>query len=283
MSIVRKHQTVDDNTNNKIVGGYWPNWVLSPVRIRDVNTNYNLIYLFNAQPVGGSPGTTGEIYFDQPDDGRGASTNLVADIQYARTVQNRKIILSVGGAGNGMSFPNRDKSQTFVNSVIALYQRLGGFDGLDWNTFEANQDPDTDEMIWISTQLKNMYPGFYITAPPAPWNPRDLTFCQAMVQANAMDYAAPQYYDGPDLANQSYIVDNIAQWVSALGASHVVVGFGVAANKANYMTVDQAVATWNVIQSTYPDIQGVFNWEIHTDEAEGWGFANNVGPLVAGN
>ena len=30
-----------------------PNWTPSPVRIRDVNDNYNLIYLFHAQPVGG--------------------------------------------------------------------------------------------------------------------------------------------------------------------------------------------------------------------------------------
>jgi chitinase len=94
--------------------------------------------LFHAQPVGGPPGATGEVYFSQPDDGRGARTNLINDIQYARSVQNRKIILTVGGAQNGMSFSNRIKSQTFVNSIVALYKRWGGFDGIDWNTFEAD-------------------------------------------------------------------------------------------------------------------------------------------------
>lgn len=48
-------------------------------------------------------------------------------------------------------------------------------------------------------------------------------------------------------------------------------------------SVDQAVATWNQIQSTYPDIRGVFNWKIDTDEDQGWTFANNVGPLVIQN
>ena len=37
-----------NNIDGKIVGGYWPNWVDSPIRIRDVNMNYNLIYLFRA-------------------------------------------------------------------------------------------------------------------------------------------------------------------------------------------------------------------------------------------
>ena len=181
-----------------------------------------------------------------------------------------------------MSFPNRIKSQTFVNSVVALYKRWGGFDGLDWNTFEADQVPDTNEMIWISKELKRLYPGFLITAPPAPWSSRDLAFCQAMVQADAMDYAAPQYYDGPNLAEQSYVVNNIRQWIAALGASHVVVGFGVIPNQPNYMTADQAAATWNVIRSTYPTIRGVFNWQIHADEAQGWLFANKVGLQVIG-
>ena len=123
-----------DSLPAKVVGGYYPNWTPSPVRIRDVNDNYNLIYLFHAQPVGGPPGSTGAVYFNLPGDGRGAATNLVEDIRYARAVQGRKIILSVGGVGNGMIFTSRAKSQIFVDSVAAIYQQLGGFDGLDWQT-----------------------------------------------------------------------------------------------------------------------------------------------------
>jgi hypothetical protein len=95
-----------------------------------------------------------------------------------------------------------------------------------------------------------------------------MTFCQAMVQAGAMDYAAPQYYDGPGLANQTYVVNNINQWVSLLGESHVVVGFGVNPNVPNYMTIDQAVATWKEIKSMHPTLRGVFDWEVRNDEAQ---------------
>lgn len=269
----------DSQQTKKVVGGYYPNWTPSPVRIRDVNASYNVIYLFHAQPVGGPPGSTGAVYFNLPGDGRGAATNLVDDIRYARTVQGRKIILSVGGAGNGMSFTSRAKSQTFVDSVAAIYQQLGGFDGLDWNTYEADQAPDTDEMIWISLELKRRYPGFIITTPPAPWSERDMAFCQAMVQAGALDYAAPQYYDGPGLDVPSYVVDNIKRWVTLLGPEHVVVGFGIW-DAVNYMSVSEAATAWNQVQINHPAIRGGFNWQIHTDEAAGWGFANHLGPLI---
>ena len=263
----------------KLVAGYYPNWTDSPERIRDVNSHYNLIYLFAATPVGGAPGTTGALEWSMPGNGKGAASNFNADVLYARTTQGRKIILSVGGAGNGMSFPNRSKSQTFVDSVVSWYQKFGGIDGIDWNTFEGNQAPDTTEMIWISLELKKKYPGFIISAPPAPWNSVDKTFCSAMVKAGALDYAAPQYYDGPNLATQDYIVKSVAEWVTLLGASHVVVGFGIW-DQPNYMAIGDAVKTWTAVKAAAPALRGAFDWQIHTDAAQGWPFATQLGPLV---
>ena len=263
----------------KVTGSYYPDWEPAPLRIRDVNANDNLIYLFAARPVGGPPGTTGAVYFTMPGDGRGAATHLVEDIAYARTTQHRRIMLSVGGAGNGMSFPNRTKSQAFVNSIVSIYNQLGGFDGLDWNTFEGSQAPDTSEMIWISQQLKAKYPGFMISAPPAPWNSVDKTFCKAMLDAAVLDYCAPQYYDGPNLAEPDYVVGNVDEWVALLGAEHVVVGFGI--NSApNYMSRAQAIDTWNRVEAAHPTIRGGFDWETGTDETQNWPFANGVAPLI---
>ncbi len=74
-----------------------------------------------------------------------------------------------------------------------------GFDGIDWNTFEADQAPDTSEMIWISKELKQRFPGFIITAPPAPWNNRDKTFLQRDGGRRRHGLRGPQYYDGRDL------------------------------------------------------------------------------------
>jgi hypothetical protein len=260
---------------DKIVAGYYPNWTPSPIRIKDVPAGYNVIYLFAAKPQG----TTGVVTFADPQDGRGARTNLKADIQLARTSQGRKIILSVGGQGGGMSFPNRTKSETFIASIEEIYEHLGGIDGMDWNTFEADQAPDTDEMIWISLELKRRHPGFLISAPPAPWNQLDQEFCKTMVEAGAMDYAAPQYYDGPNLATQGYITQSVDAWVKLVGAEHFVVGFGIW-DQDNYMAIDDAVATWKQLEQKHPTLRGAFDWQIHVDEANGWPFVNQIGPLV---
>ncbi len=267
------------NGATKLVGGYYPNWTPSPVRIRDIDPHYNLVYLFAATPVGGSPGTTGAIEWTAPGDGLGAATNLNADLAYARETQGRKLVMSVGGAGNSISFPARAKSQAFVDSVAALYTQLGGFDGIDWDTYEGTDTPDTSEMLWISLQLKSMYPGFFITTPPAPWSTVDQTFCSQMAAAGALDYAAPQYYDGPNLATQSYIVTSVATWASLLGESKLVVGFGVA-DAANYMTIAQVISTWTALEASHPALRGAFDWQIDVDEASGWPFADQVGPLV---
>jgi chitinase len=262
----------------KVVGGYYPNWTPSPVRVRDVDPHYNVIYLFAATPVGGAPGT-GAVEWTPPGDGLGAATNLDADIAYARTTQGRKIIMSIGGAGQNMSFPDRATSQTFVDSIASLYAQLGGFDGIDWDTYEGADAPDTSEMIWIGQTLKGMYPGFLVTTPPAPWSTVDQEMASQMVAAGALDYAAPQYYDGPNLATQAYVVPNVDTWVAMLGANRVVVGFGVW-DQPNYMTIQQAVSTWNAVVANHADIGGAFDWQLDVDQTTGWPFAMQVGPLV---
>jgi chitinase len=263
----------------RILAGYYPGWYEAPVRLRDIDPHYGLVYLFAARPVGGAPGTTGAVYWDAPGDGRGAASHFNDDLQFARRVQGRKVILSVGGDGNGMSFPDRAKSRAFIASVTELYRRFGGIDGLDWNTFQANQRPDTAEMIWISLELKRMYPGFIISAPPAPWSAIDQRFCRDMLNAAALDYCAPQYYDGPNLTDPAYVAANVDQWVKLLGASHVVVGFGIN-NAPNFMSDVQVASTWREVQRRHPGLRGAFNWELATDERQGWPFARKIGPMV---
>lgn len=270
----------DGGDSGKTAGGYYVNWTPSPIRLRDLPLNYNLVYLFHAVPVGGPPGTTGAVTYSPPGDGRGAATHLNEDIAYARTVQHRKVMLSVGGAGNGMSFPTRTKSQTFVDSIVSIYNQLGGFDGMDWNTFEGSQTPDTGEMAWISKELKRLYPGFIISAPPAPWNSVDKTFCKDMLNAGAIDYCAPQYYDGPGLADPDYVVTSVQEWVNLLGPTHVMVGFGINPSLPNYMSKAQAIDAWTRVEAANPGIRGGFDWETGTDEAQGWPFANGVAPLI---
>ncbi len=171
-------------------------------------------------------------------------------------------------------------SQNFVNSVVKFYNEWGGFDGLDFNTFEADADPNTPEMIWVARELKRRYPGFIITAPPAPWNGRDQTFCQAMLDAGALDYCAPQYYDGPDLSDPAYLLENIKLWMDLLGPENVVVGFGVNSELNNYWKLDAVVSTFQQLEARYPQVKGVFDWRLDWDAQGGYPFAKQLGPLV---
>jgi chitinase len=267
----------DTDPEPRIVAGYYPNFTPSPPRIRDVDPRYNLIYLFAATPVGGPPGN-GTIEWRPPGDALGAATHLVADMAYARHAQGRKIILSVGGARNNMSFPDRATSQAFIRSIEALYSELGGFDGIDWDTFEGST-PDTTEVIWMSRELRSVYPGFMITAPPAPESSEDMELCLEMAIAGVLDYCAPQYYGAPGLAEPSYVASNVANWVAVLGSSKVVVGLGVSAHDPSYATIAQAVAAWKAVETGTP-VRGAFDWQLDEDYGTGWLFANQIGSLI---
>ncbi|WP_208455089.1 AbfB domain-containing protein [Burkholderia gladioli] len=261
-----------------IVGTYWAGWADPQPRIVDVDSRYNLIYLFAATPVGGQPGTTGAVQWPAPANAA-AAANLVGDIQAVRA-QGRKVILSIGGAQQNVSFDNRARSQAFIDSIARIYTQLGGFDGIDWDNYEASDTPNVTEMTWIGQQLKARYPGFVISSAPAPWSQVDLAFCSALLAGGALDYCAPQYYDGPNLADPAYVRDNVVQWMNALGPSHVVVGFSVNPGQTNFMTIGQAVQAWNAVKSAYPGTLGVFDWRTDWDAAQGWVFGQQMKPLV---
>ena len=262
----------------KVVGGYYPWWVGSPLRLRSIDAHYNLIYLFAATPQAGD--TSGAVIWQPPSDVNGAWTNWNADLQYARTVQHRRIILSVGGANENVPLPNRAASTAFVNSIDALYNAWGGFDGIDWDTYEGTDAPNTPEMIWASQELKRRHPGFLITSPPAPWSGVDRQFCSDMLKAGALDWCAPQYYDGPNLADPNWILPNVDVWMNLLGPAHVVIGFGVDPQAANYETISVAESVWSQIKAKYPTVEGAFDWQINNDSLQGYPFATQLGPLI---
>ena len=265
------------SNSDKVVAAYYATFAGSVPRLKDIDPNYNLIYLFSATQAGGEP--AGTLKFAAPPDGNGAWTNWAADMQLSRR-QGRKFILSAGGAGQAVRFTDRNVSQNFVNSVVKFYNAWGGFDGLDFNTFEAEADPNTPEMIWVAKELKRRYPGFLITAPPAPWNGRDQTFCKAMLDAGALDYCAPQYYDGPNLSDPAYLLENIKIWMALMGPQNVVVGFGVNNELNNYWKIDSVVDTFKKLEARYPQVKGVFDWRLDWDAQDGYPFAKQLGPLV---
>jgi len=116
----------------RVVGGYWTYW--GAPRLADVPAQYNTVYLFSARPVGGQPGSTGAVFFEQSVQ---SEASFVADIAALRD-SGRAVILSVGGAGEYLNTGTRAREDAFVASIVSIYDRLGGFDGLDWNIESAD-------------------------------------------------------------------------------------------------------------------------------------------------
>ncbi|CAA9557325.1 MAG: CBM32, partial [uncultured Truepera sp.] len=273
--------------DGKVVGTYYATFAGSVPRLKDIDPNYNLIYLFAATQAGREP--TGTLTFAAPPDGNGAWTNWAADMQAVRK-QGRKVILSAGGANQAIRFTDRGDSafagrrgnpvplyagaaRSPVRHVVFVAKENRTYDEMDFNTFEADADPNTPELIWVAKELKRRYPGFLITAPPAPWSRRDQKFCKDMLDAGALDYCAPQYYDGPDLSSPAYLLENITLWMDLLGPQHVVVGFGVNNELNNYWAVGSAVDTFKKLEARYPNVRGVFDWRLDWDARDGYPFA----------
>jgi chitinase len=262
------------NLPSKVAAVYWTRWN-SGIRLTQVPTSYNTLILF-AAPKSGSEGNVAW------------GLDVSADIKTCRA-RGQRIVLSCGGAGNGINFASRTESARFVDAIVRINSELGGtlaapaLDGVDFNTFEADATPNATEYLWIAYELRRRFgSGFGITSPPAPWSDRDKQFCKAMINGGAMDYAAPQYYDGPGLSDPNYIVANVEEWIREVAggdAKKIVVGFGME-NLANYSTIDQIKNAWNRIESAHPDIRGAFLWQHKTDSDRGWAFANQVIPLI---
>lgn len=255
------------DTNSKIIAGYYPNWIQPAPKLSQISTNYNLLYIFHAVPDG-----LGGVRFDPPYEG------FFFDIQVTRK-QGTKVLLTVGGANAGFQLTTRQQSTLFLESLKSLLSLLGQLDGIDFNNFEGGIVPNATEMIYIAKQLKNTYgQQFMITCPPAPWREEDLYMCKQLADNNLLDYAAPQWYDGPGLTQESNILYQLNNWVSALGQKKVVLGLGIAPG-ANYMTIEQAQSTVTKVLSLYPDIRGAFQWQAINDANNQYQFANTMKSL----
>ena len=255
-------------SSNKTLGVYWTGWG-APGNMTNVDTDYNLIYVFAATRAEG----TGNLSWPYA---------MPVGLQEARA-RGQKVILSTGGAGQAIAFNSRTISQQFVTTFQTVASSMGGVDGIDFNTFEGGVSPNLTEYRWMASEFKRIYgPNFIVTSPPAPWSTVDMDFCRAMLASGHMDFCSPQYYDGPGMAEKSYVVSNVAEWITSVAAgdaSKIAVGFGVA-NAQNYMTNAVAIDTFQTIKANHPNIRGAFLWERAADAAQNWAFANAMGPLV---
>lgn len=262
--------------SSRLVGCYFTCWDTT-YNITEVPEDFNLIYLFHAEPVGGPSGDGTFVFPYYPN----VDTE---DIQYCRA-RGQRVVLTVGGANAGLFFNTRAKSQKFVDSFKLMYANLGGVDGCDFNNFEqftqvhgsgANATLMGNEMAWIAQELKDEYgTDFSISMPPHPgggYAPADRVIADVMNDAGVLAWAGPQFYDAPDLTQYNTIYSLINEWIDHLGdASKVMVG--LSANYGLGPTLNTCISVWNALVAEHPDLRGVFCWSAQTNLAGGntWG------------
>ncbi len=256
----------------QVLGCYYTAWEAGTYKITDVPTDFNVIYLFHCKPNGlGNNQGDGGVVFEHFGD-------VTAEQVQACRSRGQKVILTVGGAGQGYAWDDRTKATNLVDSFRAIAERLGGVDGIDYNNFEGHIIHDGNvevvgaEMVWAAQQLKAAFgEGFAVTSPPQPNDPVQRRLMQILRDGGVLTYAAPQYYDWSGFNEPGYIKNSIDAWTSLLGDQHVAVG--MAANYWNGPSMDDCIREWNAVKAAHPNVRGMFCWSAQTNLAagNGWG------------
>jgi hypothetical protein len=276
-----------DSFPTKILATYFELYDYSTMSLTDVPLDFNVIYLFNAQPDGGTPGNrlnTGNGFFRNWFDDNPKVTPAMV-----QTCRNRgqKVILTIGGANAGFSFTTSTQVTNFVNSFQTMYDDFGGLDGIDFNNYEQGQST-TSLMVSIAQQLKDLYgPLFAVTTPPDATkvfagDNYDLTLAQDLNNANCLNWVGPQYYDWAGYKYQGAISDLPysgpyaanhlnTKWVNALGQTKVMLG--LSANYWGYsgtvygeaLTLPECLREWDACEQAYPQQRGMFCWSAQTN------------------
>ena len=263
----------------KVLGCYYTAWDTGTFKITDVPADFNVIYLFHCKPNGAAVNGTwnnvgdGSFMFEYGND-------VTRDQVQACRARGQKVMLTVGGAGAGYAWDNRDKSTNFVKSFKVLADQFGGVDGIDFNTYEAgivtadNFGAVSGEMVWIAQQLKAAYgDNFAVTSPPQPNDSLQQSLMAALKDAGVLTYCAPQFYDWNGFNAVGYIKNATDTWAARIGAGNLAIG--LSANYDNGPSMDDCAREWNAIKAAYPGIRGMFCWSAQTNLKgnNGWGSA----------
>lgn len=262
-----------DGFPERIIGIYYESYhAWEAFKIDMVPLSFNVIFLFHCKFNGdGSP------RFDHHAD------VTSTQIQACRN-RGQKVILTVGGAANQFTFANRTQSTAFRDGFIAIASVMGGVDGCDFNNYEQIAPTQTfiDEMIWISQQLKAQYgQGFAITSPPQPNSTNDRTLIDQMDAAGVLTFCQPQYYDWVGFKAAGFISTRNNDWVSAVGATKVLLGLAANYDPANSPTLQEGINEWNICRSNHPSQRGVMAWNARNNNGDGNVFGRSWSAIMA--
>jgi chitinase len=161
--------------NGRLLIGYWHDFDNGSVDVSLAKVSSNFDVLIVA--FGGTTTDTSTVSFDVDTVHIESQAQFIADIQTLHS-QNKKVLLSIGGANGNISLNTSQDVTNFVQSVSALIQQFG-FDGIDIdienNSFVLQSgdndftNPKTPTIVNMSNalhQLAAKFPNFMLTFAP---------------------------------------------------------------------------------------------------------------------
>jgi chitinase len=171
-------QQAQAQLGSRVVVGYFHNWnnASAPyIRLRDVNTKYNVINIAFATPVSFTDMTMTFVPTQQ------TKAEFISDIQFLQS-QGRRVQISIGGADAPVELKttaDRDKFVASMKTIITEY----GFNGYDIDlegtsvildngdtNFKSPTTPKINHLISASRELVNFFRGqgkdFWLTSAP---------------------------------------------------------------------------------------------------------------------
>ena len=266
-----------------------------------VNQAYNQVHIFHAVPVGGDLTTIGRIRLLNE---AGANVSVFCTLARVQAIRAKgiRVVLVVGGAGWRMNFNSVQSTYDFTgddpafpgvvgaNSIQSIYNALGGFDGVDFNTFEAagiDRTVQVVQFITITRWLHTKYgTNFSVSCPPAHYDVSDRAMVQTWNAAGtggALDFVTPQIYDDPSgpgdvIYTPTVLYNASVNWIPIMGNIATKVTMGTGANYYRGASVASNKTALTNLRTAYPGFRGTVGWSTVDDQNAGvpWSFANQL-------
>jgi chitinase len=289
-----------------LLTGYWQDFTngATPLRLKDVSTNYDVVAVAFANT---DPARPGGVTFGV-DPGLSAAlggyteAQFVADVQ-ALHAQARKVIISVGGQDGTVSVSDPTSAANFASSVFDLMTRFG-FDGVDIDLenginvasmssalHQLSSKAGSNLVVTLAPQTLDVQPGGgYLQLADSVKDILTVVDTQYYNSGSMNGCDGNVYSEGTEdfiTALACILLQHVRPDQVGLGfpASPSGAGSGFVAPSVVNAALDCLATGSNCARfkppATYPTLRGAMDWSINWDAASGYGFANTVCPHLA--
>ncbi|HLV99963.1 MAG TPA: carbohydrate binding domain-containing protein [Ktedonobacterales bacterium] len=296
------------NLPRHLITGYWQDFTngATPLRLSAVNSNYTIIAVAFANA---DPNNPGGVTFSIDSGlssalGGYTASDFINDIKTLHS-QGKKVIISVGGANGTITVNDATSATNFANSVFSLIQTYG-FDGVDID-LENGLNPTfmTSALQQLSSKVGS---SLIITLAPQTVDMQSTSgdyFQLALNIKTILTIVNMQYYNSGSMngCDGKVYSEGTEDFLVALACIQLQgglrpdqVGLGLPASTSaaggGYVSPSVVNAALDCLETgtncgsfkpstTYPGIRGAMDWSINWDAANGYNFANTIGPHLS--